>query len=159
MTDKDYVTIGLVLVGLIIISLGVSIRLGRGRAWYFLKENQVFRPKGGYYGLPILGCIIVSIGISLLAPNQETARMIWGYIIVPLFIGFLLIVILKPKWSKPEWVQELEERHGDILEILLYETDKLSHKMDLWRVWVKQISTQEGLETWVDEVWQKHGLE
>lgn len=159
MTDKQYVTIGLILVGLIIIFLGVSIRLGKGRAWYFLKENHVFRPKGGYYGLPILGCAIVMMGISLLMPNQETARMIWGYVIAPLFIGFLLIVIIKPKWSKPEWVQELEERHGDILGILLYETNKLSYETNLWRELMKRISTQEGLETWITEVRHKYGLE
>lgn len=98
--------------------------------------------------------MIILMGISLFMPTPTLVRIVWFYGVFP--VGFLsvLIVVFQPKWFKPAWVRWLEENHGDILEILIEEARKTPD----WRDWGKRVSTQEGLEEWVEEVKRKRGL-
>lgn len=97
--------------------------------------------------------MLIVMGIGILMPNPETARLIIFGIAFPLICVFL-IVVFQPKWLKPQWVQWLEENHGDVLELIIEEARQASD----WRDWADRVSTQEGLEDWVTEVRRKHRL-
>jgi len=152
-TERILVALALIAVGLMIGIQGLRTRLGKNRAWYLVRNYYVLLPKGGHYALPIGGLMIILVGVSLLIP-PELGRKILLFGAFP--VGFLsvLIVVFQPKWFKPAWVRWLEENHGDILEILIEEARKTPD----WRDWGKRVSTQEGLEEWVEEVKRKRRI-
>lgn len=141
----------LIAFGLIAIGFGVWIRFGKNRAWYLVPNYYVLLPKGIHYAMPIGGLMIIVMGIGILMPNPETVRLVIFGIAFPLMICVFLIVVFQPKWFKPQWVQWLEENHGDILELLIEEGRETPN-------WAERVSTQEKLEEWVAEVRRKHRL-
>lgn len=154
-TNGVWIVFGLVITGIILIAIGVWTRLGKNRGWYLIPNYYVLLPKGGHYATPIIGSMLIATGISLLMPRPELVRMMLAYTVFPLMIMSLLVVVFQPKWFKPRWVRWLEENHGDILDLLIHEARKTPN----WREWSRRISTQEGLESWVEEVRHKYKLE
>jgi hypothetical protein len=151
-TNVVYVSYGLLLGGLILVAVGILRRLGKGRAWYLVVDYPVLLPRGRSYALPVIGLIGVSFGIAILIDSPEVAQKILYWVIVPLLVISFLIIGLEPKWFKPKWVRWLEENHGDILQTLIKEGQETPN-------WRKRVSTQEGLEEWVEEVRRKRGLQ
>ena len=150
-TDQLYVSVGLLLGGLAGVIIGILRRMGKGRTWYLVPNYYVLLPKGASYALPVIGLICISFGIGILINEPGFARKILYWVIVPLLVVSGLIIIFQPRWLKPRWVRWLEENHGDILEILIEEGRKTPS-------WAKRVSTQEGLEEWVEEVRRKRNL-
>jgi hypothetical protein len=65
----------------------------------------------------------------------------------------MLFAVRDTWWIKPRWYRWLEEHHGDIIPLLQQE----ARAMGRWK-WQRRVATQEGLEEWVAEVREKHGL-
>jgi hypothetical protein len=150
-TNITCVAFALVIAGMIGLGLGIWTWLGKNRAWYLISDYYVLLPKGMHYALPISGLMFITLGISLFFPNSRIGDIIMYWVTFPLLAIVLLIVIFQPSWLKPKWVRWLEENHGDILEILIREGRETPN-------WSEKVSTQEGLEEWVEEVRRKRGL-
>lgn len=150
-TNVTCIAVALMIAGITGIGLGTWTWLGGNRAWYLVPNYYVLLPKGMYYALPLGGLMFITFGISLLFPNSRIGDIIMYWVTFPLFVTVILVVIFQPTWLRPAWVRWLEENHGDILEILLTEGRKTPN-------WGKRVSTQEGLEAWVEEVRSRHNL-
>ena len=150
-TDKQWVVLFLLTLGSFIIATGVWIRIGRLRSWFIAPNYPVLMPKGVHYAYIPIGLAFIAMGISLLVPTPTQSRCVWQYVIFPLFGITLLLIIVQPKFIKPKWINWLERNHKDILDILIEEGRKTSD-------WAKRVNTQEGLETWVEEVKRKRGI-
>jgi hypothetical protein len=72
-------------------------------------------------------------------------------------VGFgvvgLLFNYLQPSFLKPDWLRWLEREHGDIINHLVEEANRMGLE-----VWEKRVETQAGLEDWVAQVRYKTGV-
>ena len=150
-TNAIVIAFGLMLFGAILTSTGIKVRFNGNKAWYLIPNYYVLLPRGAYYAMPLIGVMTFLAGISLFMPTPELVRKVWLFGVFPTGFLSVLVVVFQPKWLKPTWVRWLEENHMDILNVLIEDARKTPD-------WAKRVNTQEGLETWVEEVKRKRGI-
>ncbi len=140
--------------GLFFLIIGIKIRLGRWRGIYAAKGYPVYMPRAlASVGIP-LALTFFSMGILAILPiAKEDRGNIFLYGTFPLLIMTYILAIWQPWWLKPKWLRWLEKEHGEIIGILWEDVRKDR------RGWERRVRTQQGLEEWVAEVRQKHGLD
>jgi hypothetical protein len=141
----------LILVGLGLIAWGGLVRAGWYKRWYLMSDNSIFFDKSAHYAFIPLGLSLISLSIMLLLPPLSKASdyALYGFFV----LGGLGVILFfwQPRWLKPDWVHWLEENHADILDLLIREARETPS-------WGQRVSTQAGLEQWVAETRQRHGL-
>lgn len=137
-------------VGSFAIYLGVSGLLGYRRQEYIFPHYY----SGGinYASIPLgtMGIIWAFLAVLKLPIGLSNF-----FLFISLGIGLLglLLNFLQPKFMTPQWYRWLEDNHEDILHLLHRDAREMGYNK-----WKKQTRTQEGLEAWVAEVRQKHGI-
>jgi hypothetical protein len=137
--------------GLLLAVMGILIRAGRYKRWYLVNDNTMFYHKAACYALIPSGLAFLSLAALPLLPAAGSGQDLISNVFFLLMGIGVLLTFWQPKWLKPDWVRWLEENHADILDLLVEDARETPS-------WEKRVSTQVGLEQWVAETQQKHGL-
>jgi hypothetical protein len=138
------------LLGLVVLIVGILIRKGQWRAYYWFIPFSYYRNVA--YGSIPLGIAISIIGIGPLF--YDTPWIVFLRILV-IGLGLLGIFmwIFQPKFAKPDWINWLEANHYDVLPELRQEVLRIGIKD-----WNRKIKNRTDLEAWIKEVRRKRGL-
>lgn len=132
--------------------LGILARAGSWKAWFTTKRVPVLIPTSYYFGYIPGGLALLLAGLVLLV-DYDTGSMLLFCGALPCLLLSIILAIWQPWWIKPAWYRWLEEQHSSIIPILQKEARAMGR-----RKWQRRVSTQEGLEEWVEEVRRKYGL-
>lgn len=152
--ELAFALLWLLAAGVGLIYAGVSGLLGYRRRAYIYPFEYGYVTSGVNYGSIPLGIMATSWAILLILPLAEAWHT--GCLLTSSLLGVLgvLLGMLQPKFMMPKWYRWLKENHADVLPLLREDVREVGY--DIWR---KRTDTQEGLEAWVEEVRQKHGVE
>lgn len=126
----------------------IQFKLGKMKAGFLPLPTNPQIPRDWPYGLGPGGIGSLLTGIGLLVDNR-TLAMIGILGIVP--FG-LVLMAWKPRWVQPDWLLWLRDHYEEpVLEFML---DRARND----KTWNQQVSTQEGLETWAEEMVQQYRL-
>ena len=139
----------LIAIGLLMLLLVVLIKSGRFKILWLVPSSPITPGGIVYWGIP--GSLaLITVGIGMLFPKPSYLLLcvagLW-------WIPGLILLVRHPRWLTPRWLLWLEENHSDIEPLLKKEAGGMKAKE-----WVQRVSTQRGLEEWVDEVRRKDGL-
>jgi hypothetical protein len=122
--------------GIIFIGIGIVVRLGLWKGWYW-------RSRGGVYGYIPMG--IVFILYSYISEIREIGGTIYyGYTAIFLiFIGLTLYFSLRPpNWIKPRWVKWIERYPKHVVDKM---RESASEKDADWKSYV---TDEESVDKW-----------
>ncbi len=148
---------GLALIGTVCFLLWLLVRLGKWKSWWIrtTPSSPLAWSITPYLVLPISVYLFVW-SLIMLIPDKEIRITLFDFI---LCIGFpvsfvfgIYIAIIQPRWWLPGWLRYLHDYHQNIIELLQDEASEMGAKE-----WGRRVSTQEGLENWVEEVRCKYG--
>jgi hypothetical protein len=153
MSSDDLLILGFFgLIGMFGIVIGTTIWTGYFKSWFIIERVPVIVPTAFYNGsMVFLGLTLISVGLAALA-DRPGLYLFFG-LSLPLMTLTIILAIWQPRWIQPSWYRWLEENHEEIIPILQEEVRQMGP-----REWQRQVSTQEGLEQWVEEVRRKRGL-
>lgn len=137
----------LILAALGVISLlrGIWMLAGGGKGWYFSRHIYA----GFTYAQIPVGICFIFLALATLTQLELFTGIGIGIGILGLLFNFL-----QPSFLKPAWLKWLEREHGDIINLLSEDAQKMGLE-----VWEKRVETQANLEAWVAEVRRrKYGL-
>lgn len=130
---------------------GISIRIGKYKAWWLIKSTPIVPLAAAYLGIPLGITFLVWASIAFF-PDVETRRNIFVYYGGSSFIVACFLALLRPRWLAPKWLLWLEDNQADLLDML---------NREAWRMgaqaWQARVRTQVDLEDWVAEVRRKYG--
>ena len=158
MTDSALTAFsGVAGIGVLFFLLWLSIWSGEWKSWWISgMPSSPFAWKITPYLLLPTSVFWFIWSLTMLIPDKEIRIPIFDFV---LCIGFpssliftIYIAIVQPRWWLPGWLRYLHDHHQDIIELLQDEAGQMGAKEWGWRV-----STQEGLEEWVEEIRHKHG--
>lgn len=157
MKPEDVVAFGsLFLVGMLGLVMGILIWTGRFKWWFVVQRIPVILPTAFYNGsMVFLGLTLISAAVAGML-GKPGLTLFWT-LSCPLLITTVALAIWQPKWIVPAWYRWLEENHGGIIPTLQEEVRGSGPGPGIMK-WQRRVSTQEGLEKWVEEVRHKHGL-
>jgi hypothetical protein len=131
------------------------MRLGIWKLWFIAERVPGIVIPSFAYGSIFVGLSFLLLGFAVkFVTDSSDARVVLFCLVLPLWAFSLMFTVWQPWWLKPTWCRWLEEHHSDIISILQDEARAIGR----WK-WQRRVATQEGLEQWVAEVRQKHGLE
>ena len=130
--------------GIVSLLRGLWMLGGGGKSWY-VSHNA-------YAGLSYAQ-IPVGICFMCLALAAATELELFTGVGVGFGVVGLLFNYLQPSFLKPVWLRWLEREHGDILNHLVEEANRMGLE-----VWEKRVETQAELEVWVAQVRYKTGV-
>lgn len=134
-----------ILAGLGIVSLWRGIwMLGGGDKRWYVSRNV-------YAGLTYAQ-IPVGICFMCLAIASATHMELFTGVGVGFGVVGLLFNFVQPSFLKPAWLKWLEQEHGDIINLLIEDANRMG--LDVWE---KRVETQAGLEAWVAQVRHRKG--
>ena len=141
-------------VGISGLMIGILMRLGIWKLWFVVERIPVLVIPSFVYGSIPLGLAFLILGISIrIVSGSSDARVIFFCVVLPLLATSIAFAIWQPSWLEPAWYHWLKKHHSSIIPIL----QKEARAMGRWK-WQRRVSTQEGLEAWVEEVRRKHRL-
>ncbi len=155
LTNKDMVfVLSMGGLGLLLLFGGLLARFGFYKSLYAMRGNPVFAPPALTYIIIPGSIVFFMFAITPFLPTMVEVRQKYlAFIIFPYQFVLISLTIWRPWWLKPKWLRWLEKEHGAILELLWEDV-----REDRWG-WERRVKTQKDLETWVNEVRRKHGLE
>lgn len=139
------------MIGFLFLVGGVLMYSGIYKSWW-LNESTPITPTGIAYGLfpgSIIFFILAYIGYFQPAPSLRDNLLY--FLGTPSILLSIIFSMWQPRWLKPKWLRWLETHHSLILGLLCEEARK-----EEWSKWNRRVSTQEGLEEWVEEVRHKY---
>ncbi len=152
--DDFIIFLFLGVLGFLFFLLGILLRLGHWRWIFAMKGHSVLTPSSLALVFVPIGLLTMFLGFVPMLPLSKEIRLNLGiYLFIPLVVVTFISAILQPNWLKPIWLRWLEKEHGDIIHLLWEDV-----REDRWG-WERRVKTQKDLETWVNEVRRKHGLE
>jgi hypothetical protein len=128
--DAQLITL---IVGLIFVGLGIAVRLGTWKGWYW-------RTRGGVYGY-------IPMGIMFMVYAYQEALFMDMNVFIPIILYSLLGILVvflslrPPRWVKPAWILWLEELPKASLKAI----HKAVNDGDEWQ---SHVSSQRDVQDW-----------
>lgn len=142
-----------VFLGIVFITLGLSPYLGSNKFWWWSKSTPIV-PKTVVFGsIPIAFVLFLMAYTFRPTIPMGTRLIVMNYLGIPMVLVAIILTIWQPRWLKPKWLRWLETHHAPILSLLREEARK-----ERWSDWNQRVSTQEGLEEWIEEVRHRYKL-
>ena len=141
--------LGFIIVGVLFISTGVMLRIGRWRVFYTIESMPVYAQREIFNVAIPIGIGAIAIAMPIGVPGSR----VWADPL--LYISFpvtMILAIWQPWWMKPAWLRWLEDNYFHVIDAMFAEARKMGR-----RAWSEQVKTQEGLETWAHSVAKKNG--
>lgn len=149
--------LALVLFGGFVLSRGILFWTGKDKGLYFRRDVPVFAPRRYIYLAIPGGLEIILIGIgTAIGLNTSLGSVLFEVVGQLFLVTCLVVLVFQPRWLKPYWVRQLEDKYGDILDILIAETRR--ERKLRGEEWFKWACSDEGLEEWVAEVRRRYRL-
>ena len=143
----------MIFLSLLFFVAGIMVHTGRFKGWWLVNSNPV-TPTGIFYVLIPAGLWFLSMGILMLLPITPSRRGDVGlYIFIPLIILIVVLGTWQPSWLTPKWLRWLQTNYPEHLQLLHDEASRMDR-----REWNRSVRTQEGLESWVEEVLNKNNI-
>lgn len=133
----------ILVVGAIFIVLGVSVRLGMWKAWFW-------KTRGGVYGYVPLGLLFI-----LYAYNEPLLDMLGSsaylfYVAFGLLFAAVLYLSLRPPaWVKPGWVKWIESQPAPAVKAM-------RAAVQAGDTWNEHIQSQETVAAWARQLTKKN---
>lgn len=138
-------------VGFFLLWFGIMIQIGRYKRWWLLNSTPIVPTSFAYVSV-LVGILFLTVpGLAAYSPDPNVRGTAFITLICPTLIIIVILATWQPRWLKPKWLRWLETDHGAMLELLREEARK-----EEWSKWNQRVSTQEGLEEWVEEVRAKY---
>jgi len=140
--------------GFIVLGFGLHIRLGGAKAWYLTKGVPILMPIAiRNMMIPMgIGMILMELAVSDLFPLVEQRQFVFFYVVMPVCIIGAILGVWNPRFLRPQWLVYLEDTYGPAMWVLLEDARQNAPE------WIIQTETQEGLEAWAEETYQRLGL-
>ena len=143
----------LIVISLLFFVLGLSVYTGRFKGWWLLNSNPV-TPVGIFYALLPAALMFFVFGVLMLLPIVPERRgFLAFYLVMPLMILTVVLGTWQPSWLTPKWLRWLQTNYPEHLQLLHDEASRMDR-----REWNREVRTQEGLESWVEEVLNKNNI-
>jgi len=138
-------------IGILFLIGGMSMYSGFYKSWWLNKSTPI-TPTGIAYGLfPASVIFFVMAYIGFFQPPSSVKDNLLYFIGTPSIFLSIILTMIQPRWLKPQWLRWLEDNYQNTLSLLQEDAIKMGK-----RNWGQQVSTQEGLEEWAEEVWRKN---
>ncbi|KAA3659132.1 MAG: hypothetical protein DWQ04_23185 [Chloroflexi bacterium] len=147
--DELFVIWSCGIMGIFTLVSGILIRTGKYKTWWFLKSSPVTPIGIAYVAIPAsIFFFMIPTYFFVSDPKAET---IWTYAIGGYLIFVVFLSIWRPRWLVPKWLCWLEDNYEYLIPLLREDAIRMGE-----RTWARQVNTQETLEKWAKEVWQKN---
>jgi hypothetical protein len=131
--------------GIVSLLRGIWMLGGGGKGWYVSSDAYA----GFTYAQIPVGICFICLAIAAATHLELFAGVGVGFGVVGLLFNFL-----QPSFLKPAWLKGLEREHGDIINLLIEDANRMGLE-----VWEKRVETQANLDAWAAEVrHKKNGL-
>ena len=143
-SNTIYVFVMSSLLGVILIGLGLTFSLGINRTWWRARFLSI---QEGYFWASIpAGMTAISWAIAALFPTMSPTQDIFFYAGIFFFVIAVIFSFAPPKFLKPQWLRDLENRYPRYIKQLREEARQLSKEE-----WQEIVHDPERLQRWAAE--------
>lgn len=111
-----------IILGAVSLIAGISVKLGGFKEYYWLQPLGYYRAV--VYGFIPFGLALLILAVAPLFYNTVWLAFLRGLIVLFGLLG-LFMWLFEPRFAKPDWINWVEDNHGDIVPEL---------RRELWRM-------------------------